>query len=156
MSKIEIQPVGTLLESVDIPTPEAMAKYAAGWAERVKPGDALAFYGDLGSGKTFFVKALCAALRTDQEPTSPTFTLINEYRTSAGMYVYHFDFYRLDHAGELANLGLEEYFYNEHLCLIEWADKIVNFLPAPRYDCYIDILPEDPQARRLHIYRVDG
>lgn len=120
----------------------------------VSPGQTIALYGNLGSGKTFFVQTLCRLLATEEPPTSPTFTIINEYRAQGGMPVYHFDFYRIEHDAELANLGLDDYFYGDGLCLIEWADKIAAHLPLPRFEIYLDFVEQQPEARDISIHLV--
>lgn len=121
---------------------------------QVRSGVTVAFYGNLGSGKTFFVQTLCRLLATEEPPTSPTFTIINEYRAQGGMPVYHFDFYRIEHDGELLNLGLDDYFYGDGLCLIEWADKIAAHLPLPRFEVYLEFVERQPEARDIAIYAV--
>lgn len=153
---METQPLtkGKLVRKVLLESPNETAEFAAEFAQTLQPGDVLAFYGNLGSGKTFFVQALCRYFETGEEPTSPTFTIINEYRARDGFYIYHFDFYRLEHDAELANLGLEDYFYNEHLCLIEWADKIQTYLPERRYDIFLNFVEGRPDAREIMIYSV--
>jgi tRNA threonylcarbamoyladenosine biosynthesis protein TsaE len=152
--EIQITPEDKLVRSVCPETPEETAEFAAEFARTLQPGDVLAFYGDLGSGKTFFVKALCRYLETEQEPTSPTFTIINEYHTPDNLYIYHFDFYRLEHDAELTNLGLDDYFYNEHICMIEWADKIQSYLPERRYDIFLNFVEGRPEAREVIINQV--
>jgi len=146
---------GDLIRKARLASPDETAEFAAEFAKMLQPGDVLAFYGNLGSGKTFFVQALCRYFQTGEEPTSPTFTIINEYRAADGFYIYHFDFYRLEHDAELANLGLDDYFYNEHLCLIEWADKIQAYLPERRYDIFLKFVEGQPNAREITIYRVN-
>ena len=103
--------------------------YGGRRAQSLHAGDVLALAGDLGSGKTQFVKGLVAGLGSDDEVTSPTFTLIHEY-TSGRLPVYHLDFYRLNHRDELRQLGLEDYFNGEGVCVIEWADRFPEILPA--------------------------
>lgn len=104
-------------------------------AKYLKKGDFIAYWGDLGSGKTHFSKGVCKGLGSVDEVTSPTFTLINEYQ--AEIPIYHFDFYRIISQDEIFNLGYEEYFYGSGICLIEWADRISNFLPSTRIDVYL-------------------
>lgn len=145
---------GKLLQTRRVNSPQETAAFAGEFARSLRAGDVLALYGDLGSGKTFFVKSLCRSLKAAEEPTSPTFTIINEYHAPGNLLIYHFDFYRLEHEAELINLGLEDYFYNEHLCLIEWADKIRPHLPEKRYDIYLDFVEGKPQAREIKIYKV--
>ncbi len=103
--------------------------YGGRRAQSLHARDVLALAGDLGTGKTQFVKGLVAGLGSDDEVTSPTFTLIHEY-TSGRLPVYHLDFYRLNHRDELRQLGLEDYFKGEGVCVIEWADRFPEILPA--------------------------
>lgn len=145
-----------LLRRARVNSPAETVALAREFARSLEPGDVVAFYGNLGSGKTFFIQQICAFLETAENPTSPTFTLINQYHTPGDLYIYHFDFYRLEHEAELVNLGLEDYFYNEHLCLIEWADKIPAHLPERRYDIFLDFVEGEPEAREIRVYRVGG
>ena len=100
------------------------------------PGDVVACYGELGSGKTRFIKGLCKGLGVSTHVTSPTFTIVNEY-TGAASIVYHFDFYRIESIGELREMGFDEYLQRSGVCLIEWAEKVSSLLPASRYDVRI-------------------
>ncbi|MGH1365192.1 MAG: tRNA (adenosine(37)-N6)-threonylcarbamoyltransferase complex ATPase subunit type 1 TsaE [Calditrichia bacterium] len=118
--------------------------------DQLSPGDILALHGDLGSGKTFFCKAVCRALATN-EASSPTFTIVNVYQNSSGLSVYHFDFYRIEHRAELQNLGLDDYFYDDGICLIEWPEKLGDLLPPSRYDLYLEPLPNNPGGRSLRL-----
>jgi tRNA threonylcarbamoyladenosine biosynthesis protein TsaE len=131
------------------------ADLARDLAKQLKPGDVVAFYGDLGSGKTFMIKHICHSLKTIEEPTSPSFTLINEYHTSQQINIYHFDFYRLEYETELTNLGIDDLLFNEHICLIEWADKIQKFLPQKRYDIFIKFIEQRPESREIEIIQQD-
>jgi tRNA threonylcarbamoyladenosine biosynthesis protein TsaE len=134
-------------------SPQETANFANTLARELQPGDVVAFYGDLGSGKTFLIKHICSALQVIEEPTSPSFTLINEYHTRRNFNIYHFDFYRLEHEGELANLGIEDFFYDNSICLIEWADRIKRFLPQNRFDIFIRFIDQKPGAREVEIFR---
>jgi len=89
-----------------------------------------AFYGSMGAGKTTFITALCAELGVDDVVNSPTFTIVNEYRTRTGLSVFHFDFYRIETLREVYDMGFEEYMYeSDGLCLMEWPEKIGGLLP---------------------------
>src|ERR1051326_7538979 len=88
-----------------------------------------AFYGEMGAGKTTLIKALCAQLGVTDPTSSPTFSLVNEYRTSRGEKIYHFDFYRIKTETEALDMGCEEYFYSGSYCFIEWPEKIPSLLP---------------------------
>ena len=97
----------------------------------VLPGHGVvAFYGKMGAGKTTFIKALCEALGVEDVITSPTFAIVNEYTTSEGNPIYHFDFYRIRRLEEVYDMGYEDYFYDpQALCLIEWPELIEELLP---------------------------
>jgi tRNA threonylcarbamoyladenosine biosynthesis protein TsaE len=88
-----------------------------------------AFYGAMGAGKTTFIKAICKELGSSDYVTSPTFALINEYSTSNGSLIYHFDFYRIKKLEEAFDLGYEDYIYSGNYCLIEWPEMIEQLLP---------------------------
>jgi tRNA threonylcarbamoyladenosine biosynthesis protein TsaE len=88
-----------------------------------------AFYGEMGSGKTTFIKALCTEMGVTDTVTSPTFTLINEYRRPGDLPVYHFDFYRIKNISEVLDFGIEEYFDSSSPCLMEWPELIEPLLP---------------------------
>lgn len=87
-----------------------------------------AFYGKMGAGKTTFIRTLCEVLNVKDVVNSPTFSIVNEYRTEATT-VYHFDFYRIKTVQEAWDMGHEEYFYSGCYCLIEWPEKIETILP---------------------------
>ena len=89
-----------------------------------------AFYGKMGAGKTTFIKALCKELGVEDEVNSPTFAIINEYRSATtAELIYHFDFYRIKKLDEVYDLGYEDYFYSGALCFIEWPELIEELLP---------------------------
>jgi len=96
----------------------------------LKKGDIVCLIGDLGAGKTTLTKSIGLGLGVKEYITSPTFTLINQYK--GRIPVYHFDVYRLENADELYDLGFDEYFYGDGVCIIEWADKIEKLLPKER------------------------
>lgn len=89
----------------------------------------LAFYGSMGAGKTTIIKAVCKILGAEDIVTSPTFTLVNEYRTTTGEVLYHIDFYRINKKEEVLDLGIEEYFNSGSYCLMEWPELIGEILP---------------------------
>jgi len=88
----------------------------------------ITFEGEMGAGKTTFIKEFVKALGTNDDVSSPTFSIVNEYETDSGI-VYHFDFYRLNHEEEALDFGIEEYLYSNQYCLMEWPNKIANFIP---------------------------
>jgi len=119
---------------------------------RLVPGDVVAIYGGLGAGKTVFVGGVCASLGVGSHVSSPTFTLVHEY-PARGCTVYHFDFYRIAGAGDLSGIGFEEYLADPRgICLIEWADRVEEHLPADRYDVVMS-RGEDPRQRFIRVER---
>ena len=89
-----------------------------------------AFYGNMGAGKTTFIKALCKVLGVEDEVNSPTFAIINEYRSeTTAELIYHFDFYRIKKLEEVYDLGYEDYFYSGAICFIEWPELVEELLP---------------------------
>lgn len=89
-----------------------------------------AFYGGMGVGKTTFIKAICKAMGVTETITSPTFSLVNEYKTNNKKSIYHFDFYRIKNIEEAYDFGYEDYFYSGDVCFIEWPELVETLLPA--------------------------
>ena len=114
--------------------------------KKFRANNIFAFFGELGAGKTTIIKEMCRQLGVNEnQMSSPTFTLINEYRSSGCDTIYHFDFYRIKNETEVFDMGYEDYFYpdkaGKKYCFIEWAEKIPNLLPP---DCVkIQIKAED-------------
>ncbi|MBP5370310.1 MAG: tRNA (adenosine(37)-N6)-threonylcarbamoyltransferase complex ATPase subunit type 1 TsaE [Bacteroidales bacterium] len=102
----------------------------------------IAFHGEMGAGKTTFIKALCAEFGVTDNVASPTFAIINEYLTPSDETIYHFDLYRLETIADLQNIGAEDYFYSGNLCLIEWPDIAEPLLPANTLHVTIAVLPD--------------
>jgi tRNA threonylcarbamoyladenosine biosynthesis protein TsaE len=96
------------------------------------------FYGDMGAGKTTLIKSLCKVLGSEDNITSPTFSIVNEY--SGPNKIYHFDFYRLKDQTEALDIGCEEYFYSGNYCFIEWPEKIPDLLPDNFIKIQISVL----------------
>jgi len=95
------------------------------------PADRIfAFYGEMGAGKTTFIKALCEEMQVLDYVTSPTFALINEYKTKDDNTIFHFDFYRIKSINEAFDFGYEDYFYSGDYCFIEWPELIEPLLPS--------------------------
>lgn len=89
-----------------------------------------AFYGKMGAGKTTFIKAICEESGVTDVITSPTFAIVNEYKSdTTGQTIYHFDFYRIKKLEEVYDMGYEDYFYSGNLCFLEWPELIEEILP---------------------------
>lgn len=101
------------------------------FVEALGDSTVIAFYGKMGAGKTTFIKAVCEELGVEDVITSPTFAIVNEYRSdTTGELIYHFDFYRIKKLEEVYDMGYEDYFYSGALCFIEWPELIEELLPG--------------------------
>ena len=117
-------------------------------AEHIDVGSVLALKGELGSGKTLFVKGLVAALGSNMDVTSPTFTILHEYR-GGRLPVYHFDFFRVEDRQSVARLGLDDYFFGDGVSVIEWADRLPEFIPEQARWILVEIRSETQRAITL-------
>lgn len=115
---------------------------AAAFLDYVQGCRLFALRGPMGVGKTTFVKAVCTCLGVEDDVSSPTFAIVNEYVTRDGETLYHFDFYRVNSEEEAMDFGYEEYFYGGSRCFIEWPEKIEGLLPEEAVDCYFSELPD--------------
>jgi tRNA threonylcarbamoyladenosine biosynthesis protein TsaE len=93
------------------------------------PNKVILFHGEMGAGKTTFIKQLAKELGVTEPTSSPTFSLVNEYQSINNQVVYHFDFYRLKNETEALDMGVEEYLYSGNWCFIEWAEQIPSLIP---------------------------
>lgn len=97
-------------------------------------------HGEMGAGKTTLIKHLCAAMGVVDEVNSPTYALVNEYRTAIGDIIYHFDLYRLESAEEALDIGIEEYFDSGALCFVEWPDRLEYLTPEAGINIHIALV----------------
>ena len=107
----------------------------------------IAFRGEMGAGKTTFIKALCKYLGVNDNVTSPTFSIVNEYLTSGSDQIFHFDFYRIDDIVEAIDMGYNIYFDSGKFCFIEWPEKIEPLLPDEVLNVQITV--EDDESRSI-------
>ena len=114
--------------SIAIKNIDNIREAAREFIEHIGEHRVFAFYGEMGAGKTTFIKAICEELGVEDVITSPTFAIVNEY-TSNGGPIYHFDFYRIKKLEEVYDMGFEDYFYSGALCFIEWPELIEEVLP---------------------------
>ena len=105
-----------------------------------------AFYGAMGAGKTTFIKAICESLGATDIVTSPTFTLVNEYKTADGESIFHIDFYRIKKQEEVFDFGIEEYLSGDSYCFMEWPELIEEILPPETVKVKISV---DKNERRI-------
>ena len=123
---------------------EILVKNESELASAAKPlinfageGKVWIFKGEMGAGKTTFIRYICQELEVVDNVSSPTFSIINEYSCKNGELVYHFDFYRIEKEQEAVDIGCEEYFYSGNICLVEWPEKILNLVPEPKIEVTI-------------------
>jgi tRNA threonylcarbamoyladenosine biosynthesis protein TsaE len=128
---------------------EETKKFGSKLAGSLRKGDVVALVGPLGSGKTCLVQGICAGLGVKEFVTSPSFVIINQY--PGRFWVYHFDLYRLKDRKELMDLGYEEFFYDNGICLIEWAEKVKELLPQKRIKISMKIVSKN--ERRIVVKR---
>lgn len=116
------------MKTVTLKNEEQTKAFGLELGSRLQKGDILALIGDLGTGKTALTKAIALGMGVTDTITSPTFTIVQEY-TTGRLPLYHFDVYRIDDPEEMYELGYEEYFFGQGVCIIEWADLIKELLP---------------------------
>lgn len=117
------------MHTITINTLNDLPAAASQFVDLMAQQKVFAFYGEMGAGKTTFIKAICDELGVADNVSSPTFALINEYRSGKGEPIYHFDCYRLKSIDEAYGIGTEDYLYSGCLCFIEWPEKIEPLLP---------------------------
>lgn len=128
-------------KTINIAGIEDLPRAAKEFAGLMGDATVFAFHGEMGAGKTTFINALTSALGVEDDVTnSPSFSLINEYRSdTTGELIYHFDLYRLEDLEEAFDIGIEDYFDSGALCLIEWPDLVNDILPDDTVDVYMTV-----------------
>lgn len=123
------------MQTIEIKSLDTIREAAKAFIAQMDDRTVFAFHGKMGAGKTTFIKAICEELGVEDVINSPTFAIINEYRSATtGELIYHFDFYRIAKLEEAEDIGTEDYFYSGALCFIEWPEKITDLLPGDVVD----------------------
>lgn len=136
-------------------SPKETENIAKMFAKSLVCGDVVTLDGDLGAGKTAFVQGLASALGVEDCVSSPTFTIVNCYNGKVPLY--HFDVYRIEESDEMYDVGFEEYVGGDGVAVIEWAEKISDILPVPRYEIKINKdMSKHDDYRIITIERIDG
>jgi tRNA threonylcarbamoyladenosine biosynthesis protein TsaE len=117
--------------------------------ELAQKADIFLLLGELGTGKTCLVQGIARGLGVKEYAFSPSFVILREYH--GRLPLYHIDFYRLDHIGEIVDLGLEEYFYGDGVCVIEWAEKGLQAVPRDNLLITINYIPASQTGRSIHL-----
>lgn len=116
---------------------EEIDRVAANFLQYMNGATVIAFHGEMGAGKTTFINALCKLLEVTDVVSSPTFSIINQYKTTSTAYVYHLDLYRLKNEAEAVMAGVEDCYYSGYICLVEWPEKAPALLPENTLHCYL-------------------
>jgi tRNA threonylcarbamoyladenosine biosynthesis protein TsaE len=137
------------MEVIKINTLRDLKEAAIQFIQRMGENRVFAFYGEMGAGKTTFIKAICIELGVNENITSPTFALVNEYISKDNRSIYHFDCYRLKSIREAYDFGADEYFYSGNICFIEWPEKIEDLLPPDTVNVTIQVLNNESREIRI-------
>ncbi len=132
---------------IDIESPDKLTEAAERFKTAMQGKLHFAFSAPMGAGKTTFISALCKALGSKDEVSSPTFSIVNEYETDGNSPIYHFDFYRIEEEEELMDMGVEDYWDNGSVCLIEWPEMAEGYLPEDLVD--VEIRVNDDNSRTI-------
>lgn len=128
---------------INVASTEALPEAARTFVRAIDQATVLAFYGKMGAGKTTFIKAVCEELGVTDVVNSPTFSIVNEYRSdTTGELIYHFDFYRIQRLEEVYDMGYEDYFYSGALCFVEWPELVDELLPGDAVKVQIEEQPD--------------
>lgn len=130
---------------IEIENLESYSAAAREFISKMRERRIFAFYGNMGAGKTTFIKAVCQEMGVQDAINSPTFAIVNEYEDANSDTIYHFDFYRIKSIAEVYNMGYEEYLYSNAYCFIEWPELIEELLPEETVKVTIE---ETPDGRR--------
>ena len=138
---------------IEIATAEALPQAAQEFASLMGDETVYAFYGEMGAGKTTFIRELCRALGVEEDlANSPSFSIINDYRSdTTAELIYHFDLYRLESVDEALEIGVEDYFDSGALCLLEWPERIEPLLPDDTVKVSISVNPDDSRTLTIDI-----
>lgn len=123
--------------TLEIKSLETIGETAIEFIRQMGDNTVFAFHGEMGAGKTTLIKAICEKLGVEDVINSPTFAIVNEYRSQSGELIYHFDFYRIKDEQEAFDFGYEDYFFSGALCFIEWPERIESLLPNDTVNVYI-------------------
>ncbi|MFA9392735.1 MAG: tRNA (adenosine(37)-N6)-threonylcarbamoyltransferase complex ATPase subunit type 1 TsaE [Prolixibacteraceae bacterium] len=130
---------------------EELERVAEEFIRLINNHKVLAFYGEMGAGKTTFIKTVCRMLGVTENITSPTFSIVNEYIAKENKLIYHFDCYRLKNLKEAYDIGAEEYLYSGNLCFIEWPEIIEDLLPDHTLKINLKVLANQQREIILHV-----
>lgn len=137
------------MKRIQIDSEEQLKEVAEALLEALDGRTVVALRGEMGAGKTTLIRSVAEALGAEDQVTSPTFALVNQYEGANGERIFHFDFYRIERPEEAFDMGYEEYFYSDGLCLVEWPEKVEELLPDEVMK--VTITPTSPTKRTITI-----
>lgn len=135
--------------TITIQNTEALPQAAHDFIAAMDDRTVYAFRGEMGAGKTTFIKAICTELGVEDEVNSPTFAIVNEYRSASAELIYHFDCYRIKKEEEALDMGFEDYMDSGALCFIEWPENVEELLPGDVVNVFITV--NEDGSRTLEI-----
>ncbi len=133
---------------------EETVKAGEEFAHLLERGSMVALYGDLGAGKTQFVKGVCRAFKVTEVVNSPTFTIVNEYHGT--IPIFHIDLYRMKSMDEILGIGFDEYLESDGICLVEWAEKLEGLMPVRRFDVRMSVIDDSSREITLSSTKRDN
>jgi len=136
-------------QQITIANTADLDRAAAEFLEKIGDRTLVAFFAPMGAGKTTFTTAICKALGVTDPVGSPTFAIVNEYMRADGDPMYHFDFYRINKISEAYDIGIDEYFGGDGICLMEWTEKIEEILPDECFKVYVQV--DEDGSRRVTV-----
>ena len=131
---------------ISIPNVEALPQAAHDFIAAMDDRTVFAFRGEMGAGKTTFIKAICDVLGVEDEVNSPTFAIVNEYRSATAELIYHFDCYRIKTLEEAMDFGFEDYMESSALCFIEWPENVEDLLPGDVVNVHITVNEDESRT----------
>lgn len=134
---------------LDTHSPEETQRLGSRLGRLAQEADVFLLVGELGTGKTCLVQGIAHGLAVDEYAFSPSFVIVREYQ--GRLPLYHVDLYRLEHAGEIADLGLEEYFYGDGVCVVEWADRAPGLVPGDNLLIHLRYMPGSDTGRSITV-----
>jgi len=132
-------------------TLDNISETAKQFIAETKGNKLFAFHGEMGAGKTTFIHALCDALEVEDSISSPTFSIINQYRTADGQTIYHMDLYRIKDENEAINAGVEDCLFGGDICLVEWPEKAAGIFPEETLHVTISSLDDITRKLRFNL-----
>lgn len=137
------------MDKIAVGDPRELSRVAQVVLDKAPGGGVVAFFGEMGAGKTTLIREICSRLGVKDTVTSPTFALVNHYFSAEAGDIFHFDFYRIEKLEEAYDLGYDEYFDSGALCLVEWPEKIEPLLPDDAVTVRIEVT--GPSSRLVTI-----